>query len=83
MRERNALQVVFSFEAIRSMCPRVCMNRFHDSISPRVVTTCGDLFNAEAMAHRRYESAHEFRCIIAPEFEGDSFNEDESREQSS
>ena len=55
----------------------------HDSISPRVVTTGGDLFNAEVMVHRGNESAHEFRRIIAPEFERDSLDEDKSREQSS
>ncbi len=55
----------------------------YDSISPRVVTTCGDLLNTEVMVHRRYESAHEFRRIIAPEFARDPFDEDESREQSS
>jgi hypothetical protein len=55
----------------------------YDGITSRVVTTSGDLFNAEIMIHSRYESAHEFRCIVAPEFERDSFDEDESREQSS
>jgi hypothetical protein len=55
----------------------------HDGVSPRIVTTCGDLFNAEVVVHRRYELAHEFRRIVAPEFERDSFDEDESREQSS
>ena len=52
-------------------------------ITSRVVTTSGDLFNAEIMIHSRYESAHELRCIVAPEFERDSFDEDESREQGS
>ncbi len=49
----------------------------YDGITSRVVTTSGDLFNTEIMIHRRYESAHEFRRIIAPEFERDSFDEDE------
>jgi hypothetical protein len=55
----------------------------YDGITSRIVTTSGDLFNTEIMIHRRYESAHEFRRIIAPEFERDPFDEDESREQSS
>ncbi len=55
----------------------------HYGISPRIETTFGDLFNAEVVVHRRYEPAHEFRRIITPEFERDSFDEDESREQSS
>jgi hypothetical protein len=55
----------------------------YDGITSRVVTTSGDLFNTEIMIHRRYESAHEFRRIIASEFERDPFDEDESREQSS
>ncbi len=56
---------------------------FNDGIASRVVTTRGDLFNAEVMAHRRYEFAHEFSRIVASEFKWDSFYEDESREQSS
>ncbi len=53
----------------------------HDGITPRIVTTCGDLFNAGVVVHRRYEPAHEFGRIVAPESEWDSFDEDESREQ--
>ncbi len=63
------------------MCPRVCM--FYDGITSRIVTTCGDLFNTEIMFHRRNESAHEFRRIVASELKWDSFDEDGSREQGS
>ncbi len=35
------------------------------------------------MVHCCYESAHELGCIVAPELERDSFDEDESREKGS
>jgi hypothetical protein len=55
----------------------------YDSIASRIVTTSGDLFNPEIMIHRRYESAHEFGRVVAPELERHSLDEDKSREQSS
>ncbi len=56
---------------------------FHDRIASRVVTTCGDLFNPKVMVHCCYESAHELGCIVTPELEQNSFDKDESRENSS
>ncbi len=54
---------------------QLCANAMH--------STCGDLFNTEIMVHRRYESVHELRRIVASEFKWHSFDEDESREQGS
>ncbi len=56
---------------------------FYDGITSRIVTARGDLFNTEIVVRRRYESIHELRRIVASEFKWDSFDEDESREQSS
>jgi hypothetical protein len=54
-----------------------------DGITPRVVTTSGDLFNTEILVHCRDESAHELGRIIAPELKRDSLDKDEPREKSS
>jgi hypothetical protein len=56
---------------------------FHDGISSRVVTTCGDLLNSEIVVHCCHDPAHELGCVVAPELERNPFDEDESREKSS
>jgi hypothetical protein len=47
----------------------------HDGVTSRVVTTSGDLFNPEVVVHRRDDSTHEFRSVVASELERDSLDE--------
>jgi hypothetical protein len=54
-----------------------------DSITSRVVTTSGDLFNPEIVVHCRDESTHELGRVVAPELKWGSFDKDKPREKSS